>query len=299
MFNDLRRRILLKRKYRGISIFRDAMITGSGEFTYGSNCFIGPNCAMVLSGSMKLGSDVNILQGCEFECQDIDIGNQASVQRNSTILGKVKIGSYCVLGPNLYIASGSHEFRLRPELNIRDQDGLKHQRGIPAKKVEVGEDCWFGINVVVREGVTIGKGCVIGANSVVTKDVPPYSVAAGAPARILARRLEFDPPGSIHPCDEHVPYYYEGFRTRVSERAADSIRLSAPEFTIAVAIGAASTLRMNVSGIASIRSGKERFPVRDGSVTLPVSALESRSGLIRLACEGDWEKAVVGRIWAE
>jgi acetyltransferase-like isoleucine patch superfamily enzyme len=54
-----------------------------------------------------------------------------------------------------------------------------------ARPVVVGEGTWLGINVVVLPGVTIGKGCIVGANSVVTKDLPDYSVAAGAPARIL------------------------------------------------------------------------------------------------------------------
>jgi acetyltransferase-like isoleucine patch superfamily enzyme len=54
-----------------------------------------------------------------------------------------------------------------------------------ARPVTVGEGSWLGINVVVLPGVTIGKGCVVGANSVVTRSLPDYSVAAGAPARVL------------------------------------------------------------------------------------------------------------------
>ena len=49
----------------------------------------------------------------------------------------------------------------------------------------IGDDCWLGANVVVTSGVTIGERCVIGANSVVTRDVPAFSVAAGAPAKVL------------------------------------------------------------------------------------------------------------------
>lgn len=55
----------------------------------------------------------------------------------------------------------------------------------PARPIVVGEGTWLGINVVVMPGVTIGKGCIVGANSVVTKDLADYSVAAGAPARVL------------------------------------------------------------------------------------------------------------------
>ena len=56
--------------------------------------------------------------------------------------------------------------------------------------LEVGDNCWFGVNCVITSGVTIGERCVIGANSVVTKDIPAGSIAAGAPARVI-RPIEF------------------------------------------------------------------------------------------------------------
>jgi acetyltransferase-like isoleucine patch superfamily enzyme len=54
----------------------------------------------------------------------------------------------------------------------------------------VGDNVWCGANVVITSGVTVGERCVIGANSVVTTDLPPYSIAAGAPARVL-RAIEY------------------------------------------------------------------------------------------------------------
>lgn len=57
------------------------------------------------------------------------------------------------------------------------------------KEIHVGEDCWIGGNVVVLPGVRLGRGCVVGAGSVVTKDVPDFHVAAGNPARVI-RRIE-------------------------------------------------------------------------------------------------------------
>jgi acetyltransferase-like isoleucine patch superfamily enzyme len=55
----------------------------------------------------------------------------------------------------------------------------------------IGNNCWLGANVVVTSGVTIGERCVIGANSVVTRDIPAFSVAAGAPAKVL-RKIVYD-----------------------------------------------------------------------------------------------------------
>lgn len=61
-----------------------------------------------------------------------------------------------------------------------------------AKPVRIGNDCWFGANVVVCPGVTIGDGCVIGAGSVVTRDIPPLSFAAGNPCRVIREITEAD-----------------------------------------------------------------------------------------------------------
>ena len=56
--------------------------------------------------------------------------------------------------------------------------------------VSIGDDCWLGRRVMVMPGVTIGDGCVIAAGAVVTKDIPPYSVAGGVPARVIKNRLD-------------------------------------------------------------------------------------------------------------
>ena len=53
----------------------------------------------------------------------------------------------------------------------------------------IGDDCWIGRRVMIMPGVKIGEGCVIGAGAVVTKDIPPYSVAAGVPAKVVKTRM--------------------------------------------------------------------------------------------------------------
>ena len=74
---------------------------------------------------------------------------------------------------------------------------MRNEKGEPtrlcyAKPVTIGDDCWFGANVVVCPGVTIGSGCVIGAGSVVTRDIPANSFAAGNPARVIRTITEAD-----------------------------------------------------------------------------------------------------------
>jgi acetyltransferase-like isoleucine patch superfamily enzyme len=94
----------------------------------------------------------------------------------------VEIGDHCMLANGCFVSDASHRFD-DPSRPITWQ-GFE-SRG----PTRIGENCWLGANVVVTSGVTIGERCVIGANSVVTADVAPFSVAAGAPARVL-RRVE-------------------------------------------------------------------------------------------------------------
>lgn len=74
--------------------------------------------------------------------------------------------------------SSADHVLFNPDLLIREQE---HNKG----DIIIEEDCWIGGHVSITRNVTIGKGIVIGANSVVTRDIPPYSVAGGTPARIL------------------------------------------------------------------------------------------------------------------
>jgi acetyltransferase-like isoleucine patch superfamily enzyme len=77
-----------------------------------------------------------------------------------------------------YITDASHRFD--------DPDRPVTWQGFTSKgPTRIGDNVWCGVNVVVTTGVTIGDRCVIGANSVVTSDIPPYSVAAGVPARVI------------------------------------------------------------------------------------------------------------------
>jgi len=85
------------------------------------------------------------------------------------------------VGPSCSFYSGTHP--LDPFL----RNGIKGPEF--GKPINIGADCWFGGNVIVLPGVTIGRGCTIGAGSVVTKDVPDFHVVAGNPARII-RKIE-------------------------------------------------------------------------------------------------------------
>lgn len=108
----------------------------------------------------------------------------------STDQAAVRIGRYCAVGHNLRIRTRNHSTRYA---NV--QDKLQRAQGfvdlgVFEGDVVVGDAAWLGDNVIILPGVTIGDGAVIGAGAVVTKDIPPFTIAAGTPARVLRPRFE-------------------------------------------------------------------------------------------------------------
>lgn len=93
-------------------------------------------------------------------------------------MNEVRIGSNVMIADRVYIGDNLHGYSDR-------QIPIKDQYMFSPGPVTIGDDSWLGINVSVMPNVKIGKHCVIGANSVVTHDVPDYHVAAGVPAKIL------------------------------------------------------------------------------------------------------------------
>jgi acetyltransferase-like isoleucine patch superfamily enzyme len=96
----------------------------------------------------------------------------------------VEIGEHCMFANGCFVTDGNHRFD--------DPDKPVPWQGFSSKgPTRVGSNVWCGANVVVASGVTIGERCVIGANSVVTEDIPAFSIAAGAPARVI-RKVEYE-----------------------------------------------------------------------------------------------------------
>jgi acetyltransferase-like isoleucine patch superfamily enzyme len=96
----------------------------------------------------------------------------------------VEIGAHCMLANNCFVTDANHRFD--------DPHKPVTWQGFATKgPTRIGDNVWLGANVVVTSGVTIGERCVIGANSVVIQDIPPFSIAAGAPAKVL-RAVTYD-----------------------------------------------------------------------------------------------------------
>ncbi len=186
--------------------------TALGDVRLGRGSAVGRRSVLRTAGSASIhaGTCVWMSDHVEIDASGrVAIGPGTTIQRRCTINGNVALGTHCILAPNVFISSGSHPFRDTPWMPIREQEAARRSRavGLPDRPVVVGDDCWLGTNVVVCPGVRLGKGCVLGANAVVTRDVAPYAVVAGAPAREIARRLPWDPPAGLDFSDPaHLPY---------------------------------------------------------------------------------------------
>jgi acetyltransferase-like isoleucine patch superfamily enzyme len=95
----------------------------------------------------------------------------------------VEIGDHCMLANGCFVSDAAHRFD--------DANRPVPWQGFTSKgPTRIGDNVWCGAHVVITSGVTVGERCVIGANSVVTEDIPPFSLAAGVPAKVL-RRIEY------------------------------------------------------------------------------------------------------------
>ena len=92
---------------------------------------------------------------------------------------KIRIGDNVLMGPGVKMFASNYSLKLGKP--IREQPWIE-------KDINIGNDVWLGANVVITAGVTIGDGSVIAAGAVVTKDIPPYVIAAGVPARVIKKR---------------------------------------------------------------------------------------------------------------
>lgn len=127
----------------------------------------------------QTGKDINIERGAVFSTKST-IGNRSGIGINANC-GEVHIGENVLMGPNCIIITRNHEFR-KKGMPIIDQ-GFQEDH-----PVFIDDDVWIGTRVTILPGVHIHKGAIIGAGAVVTKDVAPYTIVAGNPAKVINER---------------------------------------------------------------------------------------------------------------
>jgi len=112
--------------------------------------------------------------------EGISIGENTQINEN-VFLQKVQIGKNCLIAPNAVILSESHEYSSTTE-------PIRTQGNKPSRKVIIHENTWIGRSTIILPGIQIGANSIIGAGSIVTKDIPSNSIAAGNPCRVIKQR---------------------------------------------------------------------------------------------------------------
>lgn len=145
--------------------------------------FFGQKALRAFCGRLMLkecGKDIDIDQGAVFSGR-VSLGDHSGIGKDSVLQGTVVIGNHVMMGRECLIYTKNHAF---DRLDIpMSQQGFQEE-----KPVIIGDDVWIGGRVTIMPGVHIGSHSVIGAGSVVTKDVPEYAVVAGVPAKVIKYR---------------------------------------------------------------------------------------------------------------
>lgn len=140
----------------------------------------------------KCGKAVTVPRDCRFSgIENIFVGNNVAFGPGTTVLttrAKLYMGNDIMIGPNLVISTGDHriDIRGRTMISVRDDEKLPEND----RDVIIEDDVWIGANATILKGVTVHKGSVISAGAVVTRDVEPYSIVGGVPARLIKKRFE-------------------------------------------------------------------------------------------------------------
>lgn len=173
-----------------IYVFRRALATGrySSRFrSIGKGIKLAPGMKLGNANHISLGNNVSVMSHCVLECTgysaEMVLGDNISIGEYShiTCAQKMLIGDGLLTGRYVLITDNAHGENLPNELNIPPLE----RRVCSSGPVTIGRNVWIGDKATILPGVTIGDGAVIAANAVVTKNVPPYTVAAGCPAKVV------------------------------------------------------------------------------------------------------------------
>ena len=188
-------------------VIKRLLCLARGVTASGVNVYISPRAIVKRGQKISLGDNVVVERGAmlwvDVDGSHITIGEDSYLSSHcvlNTFDGWITIGAHCTvncyavlyghgglqigddvrIAPHVMIMPMNHSFA-NPQVPIRKQE-------IQALGVRIEDDVWLGAGAIVLDGVTIGKGSVIGAGAVVTRDIPPYSVAVGVPAKVVKKR---------------------------------------------------------------------------------------------------------------
>jgi acetyltransferase-like isoleucine patch superfamily enzyme len=269
-----------------------AWLVIDGELRFGRHVRVSAGCRITVpaSGVLELGERVWLGPDVQVDVLSrVAIGAHTSVQRRCSLIGDVEIGRGCLFAPNVFVSSGWHQFDAWPTLPIRVQEARAVAEGrgqaINSRAVRIADDCWLGVNAVVQPGVIIGKGAIIGANAVVTHDIPPYEVVGGVPARRIRSRLEFVPRGELDGmCEGHLPYFYSGF-----EHGGSLPPVADSNFVLAMALREACAVQLTLRSVDTLP-----VEIACGAFRRTVRANETLELQVPVGTEKEQDRLAVG-----
>lgn len=157
---------------RGVTLERGVILDGLSRngIEIGAHTLIGPYAVLRCSVLTNLGAGIKFGANCSVDAYSY-IG----------AAGPITIGNNVIMGQHVCFHAENHNFD-RVDIPIK-------QQGVTRKGIVIEDDVWVGANTTFLDGAHVGRGCVVGAGSIVRGEVPPYSIIAGVPARVLRSRL--------------------------------------------------------------------------------------------------------------
>lgn len=162
--------------------------------SFGTNSRIAPYASLIKGMKhITIGDHTNIAKGVQLTAWDnymgqhyspeIHIGNGCSIGEDNhiTAIDSIFIGNHVLMGKKVLITDNAHGISSRDMVEIPPKERLLYSKG----PVIIEDNVWIGEKASILPGVHIGRGCIIGANAVVTSNIPPYCIVAGNPARII------------------------------------------------------------------------------------------------------------------
>jgi acetyltransferase-like isoleucine patch superfamily enzyme len=186
-------KIWLKKSAGLVFLGRKCSIKHCHKIRLGKTVTIGDNVEInaLSKNGIQIGNNVSIHRNTIIECtgvirelgEGLQIGNNVGIAQNCFIQvrGNVSIGSNVMFGPGVSIFSENHGFE-KTDVPMIEQPTVR-------KGVVIEDDVWLGTRCVILDGVTIGKGSIVAAGAIVNASVPPYSIVAGVPAKVIKSRL--------------------------------------------------------------------------------------------------------------
>ncbi len=180
---------LFARVGRKVFFGRDMVVRHPQKIYLGNSVYCDDYTVLDAKGSenrgISIGDNVIIGRATVLSCKngDMEIGDNTNIAMNCFIQSskRVVIGTNVLIAPYCYLIGGGSHCHDRTDIPIMAQ-------GQKVRDLIIGDDVWLGAGVKVMDGLTIGSGSIIGAGAVVTRDIPPYSIAIGMPARVIRDR---------------------------------------------------------------------------------------------------------------